>query len=206
MLSPRFNSRALAWPFFTAALCVASLVTWWLPAQALDWQPQLAAQQPWRAFTAAWVHWSPLHLGANLLAAAVVAAYGWAAAVPGRYTLAWVLAWPLTQVALLARADLAHYGGLSGVLHGGVAITCAWLLLGRKGWAQAIGAGVALGLVIKLVSENPLGDALRHSPEWDIATAPLAHTTGAVAGLVCAACVGVVWALLGRHKPQTHLT
>jgi rhomboid family GlyGly-CTERM serine protease len=201
-----FAAGTRAWPLFAAALCAASVLAWWLPAQALDWQPQLAAQQPWRAFTAAWVHWSPLHLGANLLAAAVVAAYGWAAAVPGRYTLAWVLAWPLTQVALLMQTDLAHYGGLSGVLHGGVAITCAWLLLGRKGWARAIGAGVALGLVIKLVSENPFGAALRRSPEWDIAVVPLAHTTGAVAGLVCAALVGVVWAALNRHKPQPKMT
>ncbi len=187
-----------AWPLFTATLCAASLLAWWLPAQALDWQPQLAAQQPWRAFTAAWVHWSPLHLGANLLAAAVVAAYGWAARVPGRYTLAWVLAWPLTQLALLARPELAHYGGLSGVLHGGVAITCAWLLLGCKGWARAIGAGVALGLVIKLASEQPLGSALRHSAEWDIAVVPLAHTTGALAGLLCAAVVGVFGAAKGQ--------
>jgi hypothetical protein len=60
-----------------------------LPAAWLDWQPALGLAEPWRAWSAAWVHWSPLHLGSNLLAAAVVAAFGWAARMPPRAALAW---------------------------------------------------------------------------------------------------------------------
>jgi rhomboid family GlyGly-CTERM serine protease len=183
---PLFAWAPFAWPLFAAALCAPALLAWWLPASALDWQPQLAATQPWRAFTAAWVHWSPLHLGANLLAAGVVAAYGWAARVPLRDTAAWAVAWPLTQLALGMQPDLAHYGGLSGVLHAGVAIVCLRLLTSHTGVARAIGVGVALGLVAKLVLEDPLGASLRHSAEWDIAVAPLAHTTGALAGVLAA--------------------
>jgi hypothetical protein len=41
---------------------------------------------------------------------------------------AWVCAWPLTQLGLLMRPDLSHYGGLSGVLHAGAAIVALHLV------------------------------------------------------------------------------
>jgi len=168
-------------------LIAGSLLAWWLPTPWLDWQPALAASEPWRLLSAVWVHWSPLHLGTNLLAAAVVAAYGWAGRMPARAALAYAAAWPLTHLGLLLRPELAHYGGLSGVLHGGVAVVSLWLLVTARGAWRAIGAAVMLGLVIKLTSETPWGPALQHSSEWDIAVVPLAHTTGALAGLLCAA-------------------
>ncbi len=161
------------------------MLGWWLPSAGLDWQPDLAAAEPWRAFSAAFVHWSPLHLGANLLAAAVVGAYGAAAQLPRSQAVAWVAAWPLTHVGLLLKPDLAHYGGLSGVLHAGVAIACLWLMLKGRGARRAVGAAVALGLLIKLGSESPWGPALQHREEFDIAVAPIAHATGAAAGLLC---------------------
>jgi rhomboid family GlyGly-CTERM serine protease len=178
----------LAWVALAALLCGASALAWWLPAPLLDWQPGLAAAEPWRAWTAAWVHWTPLHLGSNLLAAAVVGAYGWAAAVPLRAALAWAAAWPLTQAGLWLEPALAHYGGLSGLLHGGVAIVCLWLVLDKaSGRRRAIGAAVFVGLALKLLSEKPWGPALQHSAEWDLAVAPLAHFSGALAGLLCGA-------------------
>ena len=176
------------WAWLAALWCAGTLLASWLPANSLDWQPANAATEPWRAFTAIFVHWSPQHLGTNLLAAAVVGGYGFAAGVPRRATLAWGLAWPLTHIALAVQPALVHYGGLSGVLHAGVAIATLWLLLtsgpGAR-WRQAIGLMVATGLVVKLVTEEPWGPALRHSAEWDIAVAPLAHATGAAAGLLC---------------------
>ena len=47
-------------------------------------------------------------------------------------------------------------------------------------------ATVLVGLAVKLGSEDPLGDTLRHAAGWDIAIAPLAHATGAASGLLCA--------------------
>jgi hypothetical protein len=47
-------------------------------------------------------------------------------------------------------------------------------------------------VAVKLLIEAPWGPALRHPPDWDIAIAPLAHATGAIAGLAAA------W-LLDRH-------
>ena len=158
-----------------------------LPAAGLDWQPGQALAQPWRAVTAAWVHWSEQHLGANLLAALVVGAYGWAARVPREQAWAWAAAWPLTHLGLLVKPELLRYGGLSGVLHAGVAIVCLYLLVHAAGLRRWVGAGVALGLVVKVATEKPWGAALQRSEDWDIAVAPLAHATGAVAGLLCGA-------------------
>ena len=181
------NRPGQAWLALAAALAAASVLAWWAPAWALDWQPALAAAEPWRAFSAAFVHWSPMHLGANLGAAAAVAAFGWAAKLPPRAALAWGVAWPLTHVGLLLRPELAHYGGLSGLLHGGVAGVGLWLLVQERGRRRAIGAMVGLGLAAKLWLEQPWGPVLRPAAGWDIALAPLAHATGAAAGLLCGA-------------------
>ena len=166
---------------------LGAVLAWALPAAGLDWQPELAASEPWRAWSAAFVHWSPGHLGTNLMAAAVVGAYGWQAAVPREQAWAWCAAWPLTQWGLLLKPDLAHYGGLSGVLHAGVAIVCLHLLWQGRGGRRVVGGLVTLGLIIKIVSESPWGPALQHSDTVDIALAPLAHATGALAGLLCGA-------------------
>ena len=168
------------------------MLAWWLPAALLDWQPALAAAEPWRAFSGAFVHWSPAHLAANLLGAAVVAALGIATRLPLAATLAWAAAWPLTQAGLLLQPALAHYGGLSGVLHAGIAVAALWLLVRDAGIRRGLGAAIAAGLLIKIILEEPWGPALRApagllSGGWDIATAPLAHATGAMAGGLCAA-------------------
>ena len=175
------------WVQLSAMLMAGAMLGWWLPSAWLDWQPDLATTELWRAWTAAFVHWSPLHLGTNLAAAAAVAAYGASAQLSRGTAWAWFAAWPLTHLGLLLKPDLAHYGGLSGVLHGGVAIVCLWLLVAARGGRRAVGAAVALGLAIKLVSESPWGPALQRSEEFDIAVAPIAHVTGALAGLLCAA-------------------
>ena len=185
-------SPGRAWAGLAVAFAAASLVAWWLPAALLDWQPALAFAEPWRAFSGAFVHWSAAHLAANLVGAGVVAALGMAARLPLAAAGAWALAWPLTQAGLLVQPALAHYGGLSGVLHAGVAVAALWLVARETGARRALGAAIGLGLVMKIVLEEPWGPALRApagllSGGWDIATAPLAHATGAAAGALCAA-------------------
>lgn len=177
----RLKSLRHAWSGFGIFLGLSALLAWLAPSAALDWQPQLAAGEPWRAWSSAFVHWSRQHLWANLLACAVVSLFGWGARVPPRCALAWVIAWPLTQIALLLQPTLLHFGGLSGVLHAGVAVVLVELLsrAGRERW---IGACVTLGLLIKLWQEQPLGAPLRHLAEWDIAVVPFSHLTGALAG------------------------
>ena len=76
---------------------------------------------------------------------------------------------------------------MSGLLHGGVAVVVLWLLVQERGRRRAIGAMVGLGLAAKLWLEQPWGPVLRPAAGWDIALAPLAHATGAAAGLLCGA-------------------
>ena len=179
--------KARAWTGVAAALAVGSVLAWFLPSPWLDWQPALAMTEPWRCVTAAFVHWSPTHLGANLLGAAVVAALGVAAALPRRAAIAWAAAWPLTQIGLWLQPGLLHYGGASGVLHAGVAVAALWLMVQARSRQRWIGAAIGIGLITKVVLERPFGSPLRVVEGWDIAIAPLAHATGATAGLLCAA-------------------
>jgi rhomboid family GlyGly-CTERM serine protease len=182
---PRFS--AWAWSGVASVLIVGALLAWPLPRSAIDWQPALAAAQPWRAWSAVFVHFSALHLGANLAGALLVAVLGQAVPVPARCAVAWLIAWPLTQAGLLAQPALAHYGGLSGVLHAGVAVVAVHLLLAGSRAQRRIAAAIAVGLALKLLGEAPWEGPLRHPAGWDIAIAPLAHVTGTASGAICAA-------------------
>ena len=184
---------------FCAGLMLGSVIAWWLPANGLDWQPGLAATQPWRALSAAFVHWSALHLGANLLAATMVAIFGLSARLPLPATLAFALAWPLSHLALLLQPALLHYGGLSGMLHGGVAVGTVWLMATTTGAHRRVGAAVFVGMLVKLTLEEPWGPPLHTGGGWDIATAPIAHVTGAAAGVLCAVLVLVAKRFRGRR-------
>ncbi len=193
----------MAWLGLCALFALGSALAWALPSALiegqthglqvrqtgglLDWQPALALQQPWRAFTAAFVHWSALHLGANLAGTLVLAALGWAARVPWPLAAAWCAAWPLSHVALGWQPALLHYGGLSGVLHGGVAAVAIWVLgTERRRRPRWLALAILVGLLLKLWLEQPWGPALRDVAGWDVPIAPLAHATGAAAGALLA--------------------
>ncbi len=151
-----------------------------------DWQPDLIRSEPWRVFTAAWVHFSALHLAANLAGCALVAALGWVGRLTPRITLAWALAWPLTHLGLWLKPELLNYGGLSGVLHAGVACGAVAIAVQAQGVRRAIAVALWLGAAAKVLSESPWGPVLRQVQGWDISIAPLAHATGFAAGTVCA--------------------
>ena len=172
-------------------LGLGSLLAWPWPTRGIDWQPRYVAEA-WRWWTAGFVHWSVLHLAGNLLALVLVAALGVRAAAGPHLALAWFAAWPLTHVALLLVPGLAHYGGLSGVLHAGVAVAALALAVQARGRRRAIGAAILAGMMVKLLLEEPWGPPLRHVPGWDIALAPAAHAAGTLAGLLCAA-VALAW-------------
>lgn len=183
---------AAVWLASSAALAVVAALAWFAPRTQLDWQPARALSEPWRAWSAAFVHWSPWHLVANAIGCLVVGAFGWAARVPPRATLAWLVAWPLTHVALALQPALVSYGGLSGVLHAGVAVATWHLVRHGQGRRRMLGLLVLVGLGLKLVLEAPWLAPTRQVPGWDFPVAPLAHATGAIAGFVCAVLVDVM--------------
>jgi rhomboid family GlyGly-CTERM serine protease len=175
------------WVLVAAALGAGSLLGAAMPGAWPDWQPARFAAEPWRAFSAALAHGSGAHLAANLAATALVAAYGWAAGATRRLALAWLVAWPLTQTGLLLRPALAHYVGLSGVLHAGVAAVTVQLLWCGDRRQRTVGGAVAVGLLAKLALEQPWGPLLHPPGALGVAVAPLAHATGTLAGAACAA-------------------
>lgn len=179
------------WPASCAALALlATLVfahdlragplgTW---APALEWRTAEAWQQPWRAWTAALVHYSPQHLAANLAGCAVVAAFGTAARLSARAALAVAAAWPLTQVLLLWAPAASPYGGLSGLLHAAVAVAAVTLVVTGSARHRLIGGAVWLGLLAKVALEAPWEGAVKTVPGWDIPVAVAAHAAGLVSG------------------------
>jgi hypothetical protein len=120
------------------------------------------------------------------------------ARLPRAAALAWLVAWPLTHLPLVLQPALAHYGGLSGVLHAGVAVAACWLVAAGGGRPRAIGLAIAGGLLVKIGLERPWAGPLAHPAGWDIAIAPLAHATGALAGLAC----GAIARALTRQSPR----
>lgn len=172
-----------AWLLLCAALATTSLLAWPFPRDALNWQPALLAPQPWRTLTAAFVHWTPLHLAANLAGCAVLALLGARAHLGTRETAAGLIALPLTQLGLLLQPELQRYAGLSGELHA-LATIAALTLLTRTGRDRWVGLGIALGLAVKIALEHPLGPALQMTDGFDFAVAPFAHLSGAVSGLL----------------------
>lgn len=199
-MAPRLRLSARAggssWALLSLALGAGALAAFWLPSEALQWQQPAngKAWQPWRDWTAAFVHLGPVHLAANLAGCAVVAAYGAAAGAGGRWTLAWAAAWPLTHAALALAPGLQRYGGLSGVLHAGVAVASVALITTRRGWPRAIGAAVLAGTVLKVLAERPWAGAVQPVAGWDFPVAVAAHATGVASGLVCGGLCGLACA------------
>ena len=193
-----------AWVGVAVLLAACVLLGWQLthasaPAirpELLDWQPALAFSQPWRAFSAVFVHYSAEHLIGNLAGVALAGVFGVVARVSTRMAWAWLAAWPLTHWGLLVKPELTHYGGLSGVVHAGVAIVIVYVLATGTRAQRLVGSAVLAGFCGKLLSESPWGAALRHPAGWDIAVAPIAHATGSLAG---ASCAGILL-LLPAHQ------
>ena len=184
-----------AWWGLCALLAALGVLGRHVPRELLDWQPALALTQPWRCISAVAVHYSDAHLFVNLVGVTVVAALGWAARITTRMGLAWLGAWPLTHIGLLGDPQLAHYGGLSGVLHASVAIAALHLILAASSLQRRIGTAIAIGLAIKIALELPWSPASFHAG-LGIMVAPLAHLSGVVGGLVC----GGAAVLLARRK------
>ncbi len=181
------------WCGISMLLACGALLAHNRASHAIDWQPLLAWSQPWRWWSAAWVHLSDMHLHANLAGTALVAMLGVASDVPSRAAMAWLVAWPLTHLGLLTIPALAHYGGLSGVLHAGVAVVALQLLIEGPRRRRWLGAALLGGLALKLIAEAPWEDVVQPARGLDIATVPLAHVSGAVSGLIaCLLLLGIV--------------
>ncbi len=181
------HADARSWLLLTSGLAAGAVLVWFFGSvETWNWQPGLAAMQPWRWFSAAWVHLSATHLAVNLAGLAVIGWLGVRARATRADTLAWAAAWPLTHLALLAQPALQRYAGLSGVLHAGAVVVALRLWRSSTPRERGLGIAVLVGLTIKLLLEEPWLGALRRTAQWDFAVAPGAHLAGALAGALSA--------------------
>ncbi len=186
----RRGAGAAAWLGVSAVLGGLGVFGARLPPDMFDWQPALALTQPWRSFSAVAVHYSDAHLLVNLVGAGIVAALGWAVRITPRACVAWLVAWPLTQLGLLFDAQLTHYGGLSGVLHAGVAIAALHVIRAGDSRQRGIGVAVGVGLLLKVALEFPWTPHAHAG--LGITVAPLAHVSGLAAGVACGVLAGLL--------------
>lgn len=200
---PRSSQQAYAWTGLAGLLAAMAVVIWRVQhhdaavASLLEWHRASPPHEVWRNWTSAGLHWSMWHLGANLAGCLALVVWGRACALGTGPTVAWLLAWPLTQASLWLTADLQHYGGLSGVLHAGVAIGATQLLIRRSRAERELGIWVMTGLACKLVLEtpSPLSAALHAVDPLDVSgyagfsVAYQVHWAGSLAGVACAALV-----------------
>lgn len=176
------TAGALAWLLLVMVMLVPAWLTGTGARPVIDWRPAVAMSEPWRWWSAAWVHLTAAHLLVNALGAAAVALAGVVAHLPWRAAAAWALAWPATHLLLLLRPSIASYSGLSGVLHAGVAVVAVWVARSAHARSRPIGWALLLGLIAKVLFEAPWREALPYSESLGIATVPFAHAAGVLAG------------------------
>lgn len=191
-----------SWWWLCGLHAALSLLVWWLPpevADAFTWRSTDWTTRPWTLWTSAWVHLNLPHLVGNVLAMGGVAAAGWVLQPDARSTLAWLLAWPLTQVSLLLWPPVDHAVGLSGLMHAGVLVLAVQVALvrlpirGARFWGWLL-VGVVMS---KVVLERGWSRPIVWDAENHLSVVQAAHTTGAFWGVL----LGLVVPLLLK-RPQ----
>ena len=92
------------------------------------------------------------------------------------------------------------------MLHAGAAVAAVALRVqpGRLRAERGLGAALGLGLVLKVLSEQPWAVLQVQPPGWDIRIAPLAHAAGLLCGLLAAGLLLALPAALGlRSRPSS---
>ena len=168
-----------------ASVCLsAGIQHHWLARQPWVWRADLGWSSFWTLWTAPLVNITPFHSLSNLLALAAVGVLGYAVDARPREALALLIAWPLTTLGLLLWPALQWYAGLSGLIHAAAAIV-AWRALTQRG-TRGMGALLAAGLLIKLLSERGWAIPAAFDSNWGFNVVYAAHLSGTVTGLAAA--------------------
>ena len=135
-------------------------------------------EDPWRWFSAHFVHADPGHLAWNVVAtvilAVLLAQQGFRRLLP--MTLACILA---VNIGLVMDGNLARYCGFSGVLNGWFAVLL--LTMWRNKERRYLAAAIGTGAIAKIGWELLTHAALFTDHSWS--TVPVAHAAGALGGI-----------------------
>ena len=112
-------------------------------------------------------------------------AFAWVVRPPWPATLAWLLAWPLTQLSLILWPHIGYAVGLSGLLHAGAMVLACHLVLGRLPVPKARrwGALLALGVGTKVVLERGWAQPVVWDAGIDTSVVQAAHLAGVLWGV-----------------------
>jgi len=158
--------------------------------EALRYQADINAAQPWRLITGHWVHLGWMHLALNGAGIALLAILFAQELKP----IDWIATVTLTPLAislgfLLRNPQLQWYVGLSGVLHGLMLAGC--ILLWRT--EKRMAAMIAVVVIAKIAHEQWAGA--------ESGTEKLISGTIVVDAHLYGALAGVAWGLLRRIPP-----
>ena len=168
---------------------------------ALDWQPALRRRNPGApsappASTTARCTWPPTWPARRWSPRSASRP-----ACRARCVAAWACAWPLTQLGLLVRPDLLHYGGLSGVLHAGAAIVALHLVWRGARLRRLIGAAPRRRSRLQGPDRSAVGRAAARRDRLGLRHRAARACDRLVAGTLCA-----LAAILLRGRPPTTRT
>lgn len=192
------ETRSLAWPGLCLALGLGSLYAWSGGRQALLlWHASGWVHHPWQLWTASLAHLSSAHLLINLAALLALAVLGLFLQVGRSAVFACLLAWPAGTLALALWPEITYYGGLSGLLMAMLAVLAVFAAVR----ATTRGTGVVLLIVLafKLLTEHAWTQPMAFDPRWGFNVVLAAHLTGALAGALGAAAIGLLQRLW-RHQ------
>jgi rhomboid family GlyGly-CTERM serine protease len=182
--APKLNLRvpALTLLMVGGALLVAAFPGW---SAGLIYDRQAVLKgEIWRLFTGHWVHFSPSHLGFDLLALGLA---GWMIQARGLPNFGWLCLlapWGINLALLTFVPDLRQAGGLSGLA------TCFLVYLALDGWGDTglwhwvCGLTLA-GVVGKILLEWHTGHLLLATVQpGTVVVSTASHVAGALAGLM----------------------
>jgi rhomboid family GlyGly-CTERM serine protease len=162
---------------------VALLAALLLPGEALEYRRALALREPWRLFTAHFVHLGFLHALLNgvalVLLAHLFAGRLRAGAFFGLLAVSPIL---LSAAFLLLLPDLQWYRGLSGVLHALYFAGCVVWISDSTGRARWLPIAALVAGTAKVLVEQPWDASFPVHEVLKIAVVPQAHLIGAIAG------------------------
>jgi rhomboid family GlyGly-CTERM serine protease len=193
--------------FSTAERCALLLAAMVLllqfaPADALEYRRALLGAQPWRLISAHLVHVNWTHATINAAALVIVARLFAVDLSPTRQLATLAVAALVISLSLaLLWPSIAWYRGLSGALHAlfFAGVTVALLRAPRQASVIWLPLLLVVGGWIKVVFEEPLGDATPYAAWLGAQVVPQAHLVGAVCGTL----IGLTITAADAHRRQS---
>jgi rhomboid family GlyGly-CTERM serine protease len=176
MRSPANISLALV----ALAVMAAEL---FLPGGALEYRRELLAAEPWRLFTAHFVHLTFLHAALNAVALLLIGRLFADRLRPDElFSLLGIAPVLISVLFWLLMPKLEWYRGLSGVLHALFFAGCVVWIATTTGRARWLPAAALVGGAIKVLVEQPWDSSFPMHQALRIAVVPQAHLLGAIVG------------------------